>query len=671
MPTIGELIINLNASTAAFVTELNRVKNLSFDTEKQIQRSFSIIGAAALSMLSVAVGAFAVGIQKTAEWEVHILHLAQSAGTSVETMSGLSFAAKMMGLDIDQVATAMERFDKQLLQAQLGNRKSAQNMSLLGIDPATIKSSDDALKQLADHFATLPDGAVKSGEAMMAFGKAGAAMIPILNLGRKGLEEFLAEAGRMGLVFTKEQAEQAEAFEQNVTRLKESLHGLWVEITNATLPAVNGLMAKFADTQKTKGFWSAMGDFLVNFGSENMSGYIKKGQEVVATQNKMRQSAMDLAASIAANQKAQDALQKSVESIITSYQTDIATMGMTNLQVTEYKLRVDAAKAGISGWVEGELKLVDALDRRKKWLEQLKVLDNSKIDEQKKNFLADKLAADLADLDVMKQQLEIVMQMSFAPVSDLAPKPQATEAFTESINQQTAALQHQIATFGLSAEAVARYDLAQLDSSETAKKQIAAFRQLQEQMSGLEKHAQASANAWRQFGQVAERSLDELIFSGKKFSDVLKDIVKQLGEMFLKWTLFGVGQSNASGGGGLFGALLGGLKSLFGAHGGGGGGGISPIFGAGFGIGFAKGGDVSAGVPIMVGEEGPEPFIPRTAGTILPSGSLGARVTISYHIDARGSSITEEQFRRALQASEGRAVQAALKASREVQLRTG
>src|SRR5256885_2993909 len=135
------------------------------------------------------------------------------------------------------------------------------------------------------------------------------------------------------------------------------------------------------------------------------------------------------------------------------------------------------------------------------------------------------------------------MQMSFAPVSDLAPKPQATEAFTESINQQTAALQHQIATFGLSAEAVARYDLAQLDSSETAKKQIAAFRQLQEQMSGLEKHAQASANAWRQFGQVAERSLDELIFSGKKFSDVLKDIVKQLGEMFLKWTLFGVGQS--------------------------------------------------------------------------------------------------------------------------------
>src|SRR5260370_24475902 len=98
MATIGELIINLNANTASFVTQLDRVKNLSFDTAKQIERSFSIIGTPALGMVSVAAAAFAVGIQKTAELEVHVLHLAESAGTTTETMSGLSFAAKMMSL---------------------------------------------------------------------------------------------------------------------------------------------------------------------------------------------------------------------------------------------------------------------------------------------------------------------------------------------------------------------------------------------------------------------------------------------------------------------------------------------------------------------------------------------------------------------------------------------
>jgi hypothetical protein len=50
---------------------------------------------------------------------------------------------------------------------------------------------------------------------------------------------------------------------------------------------------------------------------------------------------------------------------------------------------------------------------------------------------------------------------------------------------------------------------------------------------------------------------------------------------------------------------------------------------------FATGGDVAANSPIMVGENGPEPFIPRTAGTILPTGSLGGDT--HFHIDARGS----------------------------------
>src|SRR5260370_38703404 len=159
MATIGELIINLNANTASFVTELDRVKNLSFSTAKQVERSFSLIGTAALGMISVAAAAFAVGIDKTAEWEVHILHLAQSAGTSVESMSGLAFAAKMMGLEVDQIAKALERFDKQMLQAQLGNAKAAQNMSMLGIDPKLIKTSHDALPLLADHFSKRPDEA--------------------------------------------------------------------------------------------------------------------------------------------------------------------------------------------------------------------------------------------------------------------------------------------------------------------------------------------------------------------------------------------------------------------------------------------------------------------------------------------------------------------------------
>src|SRR5260370_6279034 len=258
MPTIGELIINLSANTASFVTQLDRVKNLSFDTAKQVQRSFSIIQTAALGMVSVAAAAFAVGMDKTAEWEVHILHLAESAGTTTETMSGLSFAAKMMGLEIDQVAKAMERFDKQVADAQAGSAKAQRNMSILGVDVSTLKTSDEALLKLADHIAAMPEGLNRTAAAAAAFGvKLGPSMIPLLALGSKGIQDFLDEAKAMGVVITKDQAEQAERFEQNVTRMQQSLHGLWVEITNKTLPVLNDLTTKFQDTEKTKEFFQA------------------------------------------------------------------------------------------------------------------------------------------------------------------------------------------------------------------------------------------------------------------------------------------------------------------------------------------------------------------------------------------------------------------------------
>lgn len=53
--------------------------------------------------------------------------------------------------------------------------------------------------------------------------------------------------------------------------------------------------------------------------------------------------------------------------------------------------------------------------------------------------------------------------------------------------------------------------------------------------------------------------------------------------------------------------------------------------------GFAEGGMVTAGVPILVGEHGPEPFVPSTAGRVIPHSQMGGG-NQTIHIDARGAS---------------------------------
>lgn len=77
------------------------------------------------------------------------------------------------------------------------------------------------------------------------------------------------------------------------------------------------------------------------------------------------------------------------------------------------------------------------------------------------------------------------------------------------------------------------------------------------------------------------------------------------------------------------------LSSFFGMLAGATTGGVSSFFGTLAG-GRAAGGPVSAGSAYLVGEQGPELFMPRSSGTIIPNGGMGG-VNVSYSIDARGA----------------------------------
>jgi len=67
--------------------------------------------------------------------------------------------------------------------------------------------------------------------------------------------------------------------------------------------------------------------------------------------------------------------------------------------------------------------------------------------------------------------------------------------------------------------------------------------------------------------------------------------------------------------------LMGSLLSSMGGTGGGGG--IGGFFKTIFGL--AKGGPAQGGRPYIVGEEGPELFVPKTSGTVVPNGAMGGQ----------------------------------------------
>jgi uncharacterized protein YoxC len=76
---------------------------------------------------------------------------------------------------------------------------------------------------------------------------------------------------------------------------------------------------------------------------------------------------------------------------------------------------------------------------------------------------------------------------------------------------------------------------------------------------------------------------------------------------------------------------------------------------------FADGGSPPVGRPSIVGERGPELFVPRTSGTIVPNNQLGGATNIVVNVDAKGSNAQGgDQQGKQLGQAIGAAVQAEL-----------
>ncbi len=125
---------------------------------------------------------------------------------------------------------------------------------------------------------------------------------------------------------------------------------------------------------------------------------------------------------------------------------------------------------------------------------------------------------------------------------------------------------------------------------------------------------------------------------GQAAIGVLNSLKRKIIEVALQNAVSGLGRGIAGSLGGLFGGGLGGglvpfIPGLGGA--GFGGGGISPL------LGFANGGRPPVGRASIVGERGPEIFVPGVSGTIMPNSSLGGSTNIvNVSVNASGSNVS-------------------------------
>ena len=111
--------------------------------------------------------------------------------------------------------------------------------------------ADKALKQIADRFADMPDGAQKAAAAVALFGKSGADLIPLLNEGAASMDKFTYKVGE-------DFAARSDLFNDTITELGIKTQGFGLELTDALLPALQSILEVFGDLFDTDQDWTAL-----------------------------------------------------------------------------------------------------------------------------------------------------------------------------------------------------------------------------------------------------------------------------------------------------------------------------------------------------------------------------------------------------------------------------
>lgn len=251
---------------------------------------------------------------------------------------------------------------------------------------------------------------------------------------------------------------------------------------------------------------------------------------------------------------------------------------------------------------------------------------------QQSQAAADRLAISKAELAIAQESSELSKIDLEFNLRSTKVRQQYTKLFSRALSDQEKSRLEQAQKLDLEALSAERNEKI----SNHMRDQFQSAMQLNEELllvttqaTGLSDEFQSLANT---INNEIINGIEGMIDGTKTLGQVASSMLKKIASQMLQTAIMG-----PSGSGGIAGMLFGAL-----GIGGGGGGFSSPSVltsGLDFSGAFAKGGRPPVGKAALVGERGPELFVPRASGTVVPNGAFGGSANVTVNVDASGSSV--------------------------------
>lgn len=709
--SLGTLTIDLVAKIGGFtrgMTEAERVadrasrdiarkqRQRALEVERAWEGAFKAVGVAVAGVAAAAGAAFAI-LNRQIENIAGFKDLSEQIGDTAEAVASLKPAADTSEVAMDSVAAASVRLTASLSKTDDESKAVGQAIQALGLEFNAFKalSPVQQLETLADAMAKFEDGSEKTAIAVALFGKAGAQLIPFLN--------DLSERTKTQTRLTQEQIEAADAYVKSQAALRSEFERfIQVQSANAipVMRELHDLLATLARDQATLEVVTsvvntAMKAAIVIFqtlavvASDVGFVFLGVGREIGAwaaqigalARGDLRgfRAISDMVKEDAARaRKELDAFQARVMSL-GSGSNLAADAGINSPIFNVPRPRLDISGLAGTGAAKKAKEEIDEVAKAISELqEQLALFDQD--DTFTKAFKLEGLGATTEQVREYREALSRLEELK----ADQAIRKTIDELVKQreeiGLNNEQLTI-HRLVLQGASADQI-QYAQSVLAAASAAREQQAALEegkrlydetrtpaeQLNIRLGKLNDLLQKGAIDWDTYARAVFKAQDDFDNATKKTTETVDSFSKRFAENtqdFFGQGLYDLMTGNFKNIGDAFANMVTRMiaeaaaadlaKYLFGdlVKGGSGGGLLGGLFSGITGLlGFADGGNPPVGVASLVGEEGPELFVPRTAGTIVPAsetasllrGGGGMTVTQNFTISGPADRRTQEQI---------------------------
>jgi hypothetical protein len=184
-----------------------------------------------------------------------IVKQAESLNVSASQLQGLTQVLGRAGVEGEQVGAVFGKLGKKISDASRGEGDAAKTFQQLGLNAQQLLNLpvDEQFKAIADAISKLPPGAQQAAASMKLFEEGGVRLLPVLQKGGAGIQDFIEKQKKTGAVLSDSQLKAAADAAKAWKESRQAISSVWDGLVNrATLIAAP--IVKFIGGVVTKAF---------------------------------------------------------------------------------------------------------------------------------------------------------------------------------------------------------------------------------------------------------------------------------------------------------------------------------------------------------------------------------------------------------------------------------